>query len=148
MVAAMGSVRASAVINAPVSEVFAYVDDWRNVQGFTQDLTVWEPVGKVTHGVGAVFHAAMRTGPMTQESTLEITRWEQDAAIGWEPRDGLKQTGLYTFTAAGAATEVTLAIDVQLPGGIAGRLLGKTIEPMLRINVAKTLENLKAVFDS
>jgi uncharacterized membrane protein len=142
----MGSAKASAVIDAPPSDVFAYVDDWRNVQGFTQDLTVWEPVGDVTQGIGARFHAAMRTGPMTQESTLEITRWEKDAAIGWEPLSGLKQSGLYTFVAAEGGTQVTLQIDLQLPGGIAGRLLGKTVEPALRANVAKTLENLKQVF--
>ena len=143
----MGSARASAVIRGPLSDVFDYVDDWRNVQGFTQDLTVWEPVGEATHGVGARFHAAMRMGPMTQESTLEITRWEKDAAIGWEPVSGLKQEGLYTFVGVEGGTEVSLQIDLHLPGGIAGRVLGKTLEPALRTNVAKTLENLKRVFE-
>ena len=142
----MGSAKATAVINAPLSDVFGYVDDWRNVQGFTQDLTGWEPVGDVTHGLGAKFHAAMRTGPMTQESTLEITRWEKDAAIGWEPRGGLKQAGGYTFVDVEGGTQVTLQIDLELPGGIAGKLLGKTIEPALRSNVSKTLENLTEVF--
>lgn len=34
-------------------------------------------------------------------------------------------------------------MQFDLPGGIAGRMLGKTIEPFAKQNVAKTLKNLK-----
>ena len=144
----MPAVSASIVIDAPVTDVFGYVDDWANTTKYTHDLVGWEPVGDRTHGLGATFAARMKMGPATQSSTLEITRWEQDAVIGWEPRDGFDQRGGYTFTDLGGRTEVRLELDIRLPGGIAGRVLGKTIEPAARHNVTKTLENLKQILES
>ena len=144
----MATMKASTTIDRPLSAVFAYVDDWSNAAAFTQDLLSWEPLSEQTKGVGSRFKARMKVGPTTQETSLEITRWEQDAAIGWEPRGGLNQQGLYLFADHDGATEVTLTVELTLPGGIAGRLLGKTIEPFARLNVAATMSNLKRVLES
>lgn len=139
----MPTARASTTIDVPVRAAFTYVDDWTNASVFTQDLIRWEPAGDQTAGLGASFHAALKLGPTTQESTLEITSYEQDAVIGWEPRDGFPQRGTYTFAPSGDGTQVSLEISFDLPGGIAGRILGKTIEPAAKQNVTKTLANLK-----
>lgn len=139
----MPTARATTVIDAPVDVVFAYVDDWRHAPVYTQDLVKWEPAGEQTKGLGSVFHAAMKMGPITQESTLEIVLYQPDAELGWEPRAGFSQRGAYTFTPVGDGTEVSFEIQFDLPGGMAGRLLGKTIEPILKQNVSQTLKNLK-----
>jgi uncharacterized membrane protein len=139
----MPKARATITIEAPVDTVFAYVNEWTNAQKFTQDLVKWEPVGDNTTGLGAQFRAAMKMGPTTQESTLEITQHEPGSRLGWEPRDGFSQRGLYTFASTGDGTEVSFEVSFDLPGGLAGRTLGKVIEPVAKQNVGKTLKNLK-----
>lgn len=140
----MPSARATTIIDVPVDTVFAFVDDWTNASKYTQDLLKWEPAGAKTQGLGSTFHATMKMGPTTQESTLEITRHEPGVVLGWEPRAGFSQRGAYTCAAQGQRTEVTFEIEFDLPGGLAGRLLGKTLEPAAKMNVTKTLKNLKA----
>ncbi|MDQ6650050.1 MAG: SRPBCC family protein [Actinomycetota bacterium] len=139
----MPTASAGVVVDAPRQAVFAYVNEWSHATEYTHDLVKWLPLTEQKAGLGARFDAAMKMGPTTQQSTLEITRWEQDAAIGWEPRDGFSQRGLYEFADGAGGTAVTLTIEFDLPGGLAGRLLGKTIEPVARQNVAKTVEKLK-----
>ncbi|GAC1324699.1 MAG: SRPBCC family protein [Mycobacteriales bacterium] len=138
---------ASTLVAAPRATVFAYVNEWSNTTEFTHDLVTWRPVTEEKAGLGARFEAAMKMGPTTQSSTLEITRWEPGTAIGWEPRAGFSQRGLYVFADADGGTQVALTIDFELPGGLAGRLLGKTIEPVARVNVAKTVANIKRILE-
>ncbi len=138
----MARIQLEGTADAPAAVVFGYVDDWTNTTKYMQGLTKWEPAGEVTHGLGATFDAAMQVGPTSIDSVLEITTWEQDRALGWEPRKGIKQSGTWRFQPAGDRTLVTIVLDVTFPGGIAGRLLGKTTEPILRSQVQKSLTAL------
>lgn len=141
-------VSASTTIAAPISDVFAYVDKWENALKFTEGLTKWEPAGEITHGLNSSFAAALKLGPTNQESVLLITKWEEDMIIAWEPQSGFQQSGAYEFEPAGAGTKVTFTLDITLPGGIAGRLLGKTVEPVAKITVSKSLSNLKSILEA
>ncbi len=143
----MPTVEAGIVIHRPLADVFAYVEEWSNATEFTESLVSWQPVSDVVDGVGAQFHAVMRVGPTTQESTLEIVRREQDAEIAWESLSGFEQKGGYVFAAHPDGTEVTFRMELTLPGGIAGRLLGRVIEPFAKQNTAATLGNLKRVLE-
>ena len=140
----MAHIELSGRIDAPVGVVFGYVDDWSNTTKYMEGLTTWEPAGEVTHGLGSTFDAALQVGPTSIDSVLEITTWEQDRSLGWEPRKGIKQSGTWTFEPDGDATTVTITVDLTFPGGLAGRLLGKTTEPLLKAQVQKSLNALKA----
>ena len=140
-------VSASTTIAAPISDVFAYVDNWENATVYTQDLTKWEPAGEITHGLNSSFAAALKMGPTTQESILLITKWEEDVIIAWEPQSGFQQSGAYEFEPVGEGTKVTFTLDIKLPGGIAGKLLGKTVEPVAKMTVSKSLSNLKGIME-
>ena len=143
----MPKIEASVVIDRPVADVYAYVQDASNATLFTHDLVVWEPLTEQRSGVGARIRAGAKVGPATQESTVEIVRDDKDAAIAWESRSGFQQDGCYLFEPAGKRTKVTFKLDLTLPGGIAGRMLGKAVEPVARQNITKTLENLKAILE-
>ncbi len=140
----MGHITTSEEIAAPVAAVFAFVDDHRNTTKYMKDLTKWAPVGAKTHGKGAQFQVAMKAGPMTLSSVVDITTWTENRAIGWKSIEGFKQTGKWTFKASAGGTEATFDMDYELPGGIAGRMLSRAAEPIVRGNIEQSVRNLRS----
>ncbi len=139
----MGHITVTEKVGAPVEAVFAYVDDHRNTTRYMKDLTRWEPAGTVTHGKGARFAVAMKAGPMTLSSVVDITVWTENRAIGWTSREGFKQTGKWSFASAGDGSEATFDLEYELPGGIAGRVLSRAADPIVRSNIQQSVRNLR-----
>jgi uncharacterized membrane protein len=139
----MGRITIDMTINAPVATVFAYVDDYRNTTRYMKDLVKWQPTGKVTHGKGAQFGVGMKAGPTTLTSVVDITTWTENAAIGWHSREGFKQIGIWAFKPKGDKTQVTFDMEYEFGGGIAGRLLGRAAEPIVRGNLQRSVETLR-----
>jgi uncharacterized membrane protein len=139
----MGRITIDMTINAPVATVFAYVDDYRNTTKYMKDLVKWQPTGKVTHGKGAQFAVGMKAGPTTLTSVVDITTWTENTAIGWHSNEGFKQIGLWGFLPKGEKTKVTFDMEYEFGGGIAGKLLGRAAEPIVRGNLQRSVETLK-----
>jgi uncharacterized membrane protein len=139
----MGRITIDMTINAPVATVFAYVDDYRNTTKYMKDLVKWQPTGKVTHGKGARFDVGMRAGPTTLTSVVDITTWTENTAIGWHSNEGFRQIGIWAFKPKGDKTQVTFDMEYEFGGGIAGKLLGRAAEPIVRGNLQRSVEMLK-----
>src|SRR5580704_393996 len=139
----MGRITIDMTINAPTATVFAYVDDYRNTTKYMKDLVKWQPTGKVTHGNGAQFAVGMKAGPTTLTSVVDITTWTENKAIGWHSTEGFKQIGLWAFAPRGEKTKVTFDMEYEFGGGIAGKLLGRAAEPIVRGNLQRSVETLK-----
>ena len=139
----MGHITVTRTIEAPVDAVFAYVDDHRNTTKYMKDLTKWQPVGSQTHGKGAHFDVAMKAGPKVLESSVLITQWTENKVIAWKSEHGFKQTGKWAFRAKGDATEATFDMEYEFGGGIAGKVLAKVSEPIVRINIESSVDELK-----
>lgn len=140
----MGHITVTEKVEAPVEAVFAYVDDHHNTTKYMKDLTKWAPVGSTTHGKGAKFAVAMKAGPLTLSSVVDITTWTENTAIGWTSREGFKQTGRWSFLKAGEGTEATFDMEYELPGGIAGRVVSRVAEPIVRGNIEQSVRNLRS----
>jgi uncharacterized membrane protein len=140
----VGHITVTEKIAAPVASVFAYVDEHTNTTKYMKDLTTWAPVGAKTHGKGAKFSVAMKAGPMTLSSVVNITTWTENRAIGWTSVEGFKQTGKWTFEAGDEGTVATFDMDYELPGGLAGRMLSRAAEPIVRGNIEQSVRNLRA----
>ncbi len=139
----MGRITIDMTINAPVATVFAYVDDYRNTTKYMKDLVKWQPTGKVTHGKGAQFDVGMKAGPTTLTSVVDITTWTENTAIGWHSNEGFRQIGIWAFKPKGDKTQVTFDMEYEFGGGIAGKLLGRAAEPIVRGNLQRSVETLK-----
>ena len=139
----MGHITVTQTIRAPVDKVFAYVDDYRNTTNYMKDLVRWEPAGSTTHGKGSRFALAMKAGPLTVEGEVEITTWTDRKAIGWTTRKGFKQDGAWTFRSRGDSTEATFEVDYDFPGGIAGKVMARAAEPILKANLEASVRQLK-----
>jgi uncharacterized membrane protein len=140
----MGQITIHKTIDAPVDAVFAYVDDYKNTTKYMKGLTKWKPTGKETHGKGAQFEVAMKAGPSTLASVVDITTWTENGAIGWVSRSGFKQSGKWSFHNKAGKTDVTFDMSYEFGGGIAGKLIGKAAEPIVRLNLQQSVNALKS----
>jgi uncharacterized membrane protein len=139
----MGQVTVSITVEADVAAVFDYVADYRTATRYSKDLKKWEPITEVTEDVGARFDVELQLGPKAFASVVEIDSRTAPERFGWSSISGFQHSGRYTFAPAGASTDVTFVFDYTLPGGMAGRLLARTTEPLLKSSLAGNLRTLK-----
>lgn len=129
-------------IAAPVSEVFAYVDDYSLTKDWIYGLHRMEPVGAQTQGLGARFDGVMKLG-VSLTSRIECTGWEQDRLIEMTSVSGIHNTQRWTFADLGGdRTRVDAWISYSLPGGPAGRAMAAAVKPLIGVAVKHTSEAL------
>jgi uncharacterized membrane protein len=139
----MGRISVTESIKAPVSMVFGYVDDYRNTTKYMKDLAKWEPVGSKNHGTGSRFALALKAGPLNIEGEVEIDTWVENQAIGWKTKKGFRQDGSWSFRENGKGTDATFTVDYDLPGGIAGKMMARAVEPVLKGTLETSVKQLK-----
>lgn len=140
----MGQVTTSTTIDADIQTVFDYVTDYRTATKYSRDLKKWEPVTEVTDDIGAQFDVSLQLGPKAFDSRVEVDSRDDPKAFGFSSISGFQHSGRYAFAEAGEGrTEVTFVFDYTLPGGMAGRVLAKTTEPLLKASLASNLKTLK-----
>jgi uncharacterized membrane protein len=85
----------------------------------------------------------MKLGPVPLHSRVTVVRWEENLAIAVKSIKGFEIESTFLFHAKGPDTCIVDAIvDYRVPGGIAGKVLGKTIEPFVKIAVKHSTHNL------
>lgn len=129
----MVDIHHSNVCNAPLPFAFGWVDDYRNATRFMFGLASFEPVpGHPDQGLGAAFEGLFRTGPIKISSTIEVKEWQQDSVIRFESVKGFRTWSTWRFQAEDAEhTRITVDFSYEVPGGIAGKVLGKALEPIV-----------------
>jgi uncharacterized membrane protein len=85
----------------------------------------------------------MKAGPTTLTSVVDITTWSENKAIGWHSNQGFRQIGMWAFKPKGDKTQVTFDMEYEFGGGIAGKLLGRAAEPIVRGNLQRSVETLR-----
>ncbi|MDT4916353.1 MAG: hypothetical protein QOH89_1053 [Pseudonocardiales bacterium] len=129
---------------APVDVAFGYVDDYRNTTKWMFGLAEFTPAGDKDHGLGAVFNGTFQVKPVKLHSTVECNDWKQDELIAFKSVTGFKNSSVWRFVADGPAkTKVLVHFNYELPGGIAGRALGKVLEPIVAMSIRHTDEALR-----
>ncbi len=140
----MVDIHHASTAKAPVDVVFAYMDDHRNVPEWMFGVSKFEPIGEKDSGVGAVFDGSIKLGPKTLHSTVECTEWEQDRVIGMKSIKGFVNWSTWRFNRIDdVTTELAVDFTYVLPGGMAGRALGKIIEPFITIAIRHTEQRLR-----
>ncbi|MFD6860286.1 SRPBCC family protein [Rhodococcus sp. NPDC060086] len=145
----MIEVRHSAVATVPVDVAFGYIDDHRTVPDWMFGVARFEPVGDRTHGLGARFDATMRVGPKNLDSRVEIVEWDRSKAIVLSSISGFRTLSSWRFTELGnEQTRLDVVFGYELPGGLAGRALGKLIEPIVGTAVRQTEQALRSQLEN
>ena len=137
-----GIVEHSVEIAAPVHEVFAYVDDVTTTREWMYGLHHIEPVGEQLRGVGATYDGVMRLG-VALTSRIRCTRYEPEHVLELTSISGIKNTQRWTFTDLGQdRTRIDAQISYTLPGGPAGKVIEKAVNPLIAIAIKHTSERL------
>lgn len=135
-------VQESVEIDAPVSEVFAYVDDFHHTREWMYGLHSIEPVGEQLSGVGATYDGTMKLG-LALTSRITCTGYERDRLLEIRSISGIKNTQRWTFTDLGnGRTRVEAWISYTLPGGPAGAVIERAVKPFIAIAIKHTSEGL------
>jgi ribosome-associated toxin RatA of RatAB toxin-antitoxin module len=137
------TITASTTVAARVEDVFAYAADYRHASSIVPGLTAFTPLGDETSGLGATFAAAIEIGPNRFDTKLAITTFEPDRAIAWRTTTSPTQSLVWRFEKEDDGTGVVFELGVEFPGGLAGNLLGITLEPVLRGRARDAVANLK-----
>ncbi len=132
------------VCDAPVGTAFAFIDDYRQTPSWMFGLREFTPVGGRTHGLGAVFSGTFEVRPVKLRSTVRITEWEQDAVIAFDSINGFRNWSTWRFHADGPTrTRIVVQFSYELPGGLAGRTLGKALEPVVLVAIRQSDQALR-----
>jgi uncharacterized membrane protein len=145
----MGDMQASIRIEAPPEAVFDYVNDWRTATRYLRRLVRWEPVDPSAEtGVGTVFRVGIQAGPTRLDGKLEVTEYVRPERITIRSIDGPRVNGGWRFAPAGDGTNVTLDALFDLPGGIAGRLVGSFVGRNGQKDLDASLRDLKKLVET
>ena len=140
----MVDIRHTGFAEAPVEVTFGYIDDYRNATQWMFGLAAFDPAGERDQGLGAVFDGTFQVKPVKLHSTVEVVAWEQDALIAFKSIKGFANESSWRFSADGPArTRVDVVFSYELPGGLAGRALGRALEPIVALSVRHTDASLR-----
>ena len=129
---------------APVEVAFAYVDDYRNATDWMFGLAEFEPVGEQFQGLGAEFDGLFQIKPVKLHSTIRVTEWKENELIAFESIKGFRNWSSWRFIAEGPSrTKIAVKFSYELPGGLAGKALGRVLEPIVMLSLRHSDENLR-----
>jgi uncharacterized membrane protein len=130
--------------DAPVSALFNYVDDYRNTTKWLFGLSKFEPDTDVVQGLGATFDGTFAVKPIKLHSSIRITQWERDKVIALESYQGFETTSTWHFSSTGPETsKVVVDFTYELPGGLAGRVMGRAMEPIVSLSIRHSDDSLR-----
>lgn len=134
--------------HAPLPLVFAYVDDYKTTPTWLWGLKSFVPAGEQDSGLGAVFDAVYAVKPVKLHTTVQITEWEQDKHFRLESIKGFVNQSSWRFEAV-SASETKLSVDFtyELPGGLAGKALGRAMEPIVALCIRHSEAALRKIVE-
>jgi len=145
----MGEMRSSIRVEAPPEKVFDFVDEWRNATRYLHRLVKWEPIdANAEMGLGTVFRVGIQAGPTRLDGKLEVTDYVRPEKISIRSIDGPRVVGGWTFESDGDGTRVQLRASFDLPGGIAGRLVGSFVGRNGQKDLDASLRDLKRLVEA
>lgn len=134
-------------VDAPVEEVFAYVDEPENHVGLTPSITDVSEVEPLDNGGKRLRYTYELVGvPLT--GTMRTPEYVRNERIVFEMAGDLSGTLTWAFEPDDGGTRVTYSGEYELPGGV----LARVAEPFaVRYNerqLRTTLENLRERVES
>lgn len=139
----MARVRVSRVIDAPASEVWAFVADIGGHAGWQIDVRSIEFTSVRHRGVGTTYLCDTRLGPIRMGIPMTVTEWSEGKAVAVSYEGSLSGGGRITVKRRRRnRTKVTWAARVRLPWWLGGPIGALGSAQLLRIVWTANLKHL------
>ena len=140
---------AAVVVDTSPERAFDYFADYRHVARVLEGVSMWEPIGSTTTGIGARYTVEMVAMGLPLRSVLRLNRWRRPHEIGWASESGLiKQDGDFTFTKASVGVRVELRIAYVPPASFIGALVARRLDWVVRQRLQRALEHIRDTLEA
>ncbi|TCJ28323.1 SRPBCC family protein [Nocardioides jejuensis] len=130
-------------INASATDVFNYISDYTKCSSYIYGLQHLQPLTELTRGKGAKFEGRVKMGA-SLESCVEVTEFEEGVHYATQSFKGVKNGMDWTVSPVDDGNaKVRLIWTFDFGSGIAGRTIGKLVEPFIKIAAKQSAEDLK-----
>jgi uncharacterized membrane protein len=130
-------------IDAPVEDVFEYMDRPENQPEITPSLTRSETVEELPNGGKRVAYTYTMAG-VDLEGRLEALEYEPESHVTWEMTGDLEGEIEWGFEPADGATVVTYAARYEIPIPVLDAVVEPFAERYNERELRTTLENLRS----
>jgi coenzyme Q-binding protein COQ10 len=138
----MAKVEKSITINAPMEEVFAYVEDPMNQLEYLPSIVEVKDV--TGQGVGAHYHWTYKMTGLRFEGESTMTEYIPNERMVVETKGGIVSTWSWTFTPEDGGTRVDLTVEYTIPVPVLGRLGEALVLRQNEREADQALANIKA----
>jgi len=136
------------VASAP-RKVWSTISDPERVAPLLAGVSRWEAANGKRRGLGARYLMRMNVGSAQLGGTVEVVEYEATCELAWVSVTGVTHRGRWRLRPDGAgATQVSLRLSYQAPGGLLALIADRLAAPMVRAHLRRTLHNLKATLES
>ena len=147
----MARMEIGVVINCPIEEVCAYLNDVRNWPKWRSDVLEAEQTSEGPVGVGTTVRLVQQWMGQRSEAILEVTEYEPNRKLKyWGTSGPGSAEHTYTFEPVEGGTKVTFVAETEI-GGFVKRLYGLA-EPvfmrMARRHMEDSFANLKDILEA
>jgi len=140
---------AAVLVDTSPEHAFDYFADYRHVAKVLDGVSMWEPIGATTTGVGARYNVEMVAMGIPLRSVLRLDRWRRPHEIGWTSESGLiRQEGGFTFTKATQGVRVELRIAYVPPASVVGALVARRLDRVVRQRLQRALEHIRDTLEA
>lgn len=129
-------------IDAPVSEVFGYMDQPENQPEFTPSLTHSETLEELPNGGKRVAYTYTMAG-IDLEGEIKAVAYEPRRYVEWEMTGDLSGEIEWEFEPDGEATTVTYTGRYEIPVPVARAVVEPFVKRYNERELRTTLENLR-----
>lgn len=145
------NVKTSIVIDRPIEEVWAYIDDHAHeLEWRSPSLKRLDQVGKGPTGVGTRFEGVIAMGPRDYPYVNELTRYEPPNRVSWKAVSSsgwlIGSSGSYILERDGGRTRLTHEIELE-PNKAAGKVVMPLMGAMGSRAVMPLLVKLKSAVE-
>jgi carbon monoxide dehydrogenase subunit G len=139
---------ASVCIDAPASKVWDVLSDLESIHLWAPPIRRSHCIGSQTRGRGAVRVCELQGNVSVRETIVSWTEGESFAYLGEGAPPMKRALNLWKVEARGLQSLVTSVAEVELKGGMFGRLLEPALAPLARRMGASSLASFKYLVET
>ncbi|MFT4086115.1 MAG: SRPBCC family protein [Gordonia sp. (in: high G+C Gram-positive bacteria)] len=145
----MTQIRHHVTANGSIEDAFDLVNDYRMIPKWMFGITSFTPITDVTRGLGATFESAMKIGPKSLKSTMEVVEYVEGEVVCLKAVRGVDVTTRWAFSESDEEGKIRVDVDFDysLGGGLAGRALSAVVEPVVGQAIKQTERDLTKLLE-